>query len=437
MKTSKTVISLIPVLACIFLSNTTFAQFSLSGEFRPRTEYLHGYRSLAETNQDGAFWTEQRSRLKFNYASDKYNVGLVLQDVRIWGSVSQLGKTDGLSSIHEAWGEILFNDNLSVKLGRQEVIYDDHRIFGNVGWTQQARSHDMVKFQFMDSTTMIHLGLAYNQDRPQLNTNVYTVPNSYKAFQYLWIHKNFESNLGASILLLNNGLQYSETDSGGVAQYSDKYSQTIGTHLSYKKDKLKLIGAFYYQTGKDRADRDIGAYDLRGEAFYGISDNVTIGAGYELLSGTSQVDVTNKKNNSFTPLYGTNHKFNGFMDYFYVGNHINNVGLQDIYLKLLYKKNKVIAGIDVHFFSAEADVLDVELFNMNGTYTAMDASLGTEIDATIKYNYSKDVAFQLGYANLFGKDSMVALKGGDTDEVSNWAYLMVTFKPTFFSSAKK
>jgi hypothetical protein len=34
----------------------------------------------------------------------------------------------------------------SMKLGRQEVIYDNSRIFGNVDWAQQGRSHDHGSF---------------------------------------------------------------------------------------------------------------------------------------------------------------------------------------------------------------------------------------------------------------------------------------------------
>jgi hypothetical protein len=33
---------------------------------------------------------------------------------------------------------------------------------------------------------------------------------------------------------------------------------------------------------------------------------------------------------SFNSLYGTNHKFNGWVDYFYVGNHAESIGLVDI-----------------------------------------------------------------------------------------------------------
>ncbi|MDZ7608893.1 MAG: hypothetical protein U5K79_25710 [Cyclobacteriaceae bacterium] len=37
-------------------------------------------------------------------------------------------------------------------------------------------------------------------------------------------------------------------------------------------------------------------------------------------------DLTDTNDKSFNPLYGTNHKFYGYMDYFYVGNSHGQVG---------------------------------------------------------------------------------------------------------------
>ena len=115
------------------------AQFSISGEYRPRAEYRHGFQSLAAEDQEEAFFIDQRTRINLNYNSEKYAVRIVFQDIRTWGSQQQLVNNDGaLTTLHEAWGQIFLNDNFSVKLGRQEIKYDDHRIFGNVGWAQQA-----------------------------------------------------------------------------------------------------------------------------------------------------------------------------------------------------------------------------------------------------------------------------------------------------------
>jgi len=66
--------------------------------------------------------------------------------VGVWGETGTLSKSDiNGTAIHEAWGEILFSEKFSIKAGRQEIIYDDHRMFGSVDWAQQGRSHHSQK----------------------------------------------------------------------------------------------------------------------------------------------------------------------------------------------------------------------------------------------------------------------------------------------------
>jgi hypothetical protein len=137
------------------------------------------------------------------------------------------------------------------------------------------------------------------------------------------------------------------------------------------------------------------------------------------------MDDTDTDIKSFAPLFGTNHKFNGLMDYFYVGNHANNVGLTDIYASLGYKKDKLSAKIAPHFFSAAANVFD-------GSEKA-DNNLGTEIDLTMSYKLTSDITLNGGYSKLFATDTMEILKGGDKDENNSWAWLMITFKPKLFT----
>ena len=114
------------------------------------------------------------------------------------------------------------------------------------------------------------------------------------------------------------------------------------------------------------------------------------------------------------------------MDYFYVGNHIGSVGLQDIFIGLNYKPGKFTTGADLHFFSAAADVADV-----NNGGAAMPSYLGTEIDLTFGTNLTKGVALKGGYSQMFGTKTLVAIRGGSTEAVSNWAWLMLVVKPTF------
>ena len=69
-----------------------------------------------------------------------------VQDVRVWGQdASSISNADGGKfGVHEAWAEIVLANsadttvkfkpiqNLSLKIGRQELAYDDVRLLGNL-----------------------------------------------------------------------------------------------------------------------------------------------------------------------------------------------------------------------------------------------------------------------------------------------------------------
>lgn len=409
MKASKIIIALL-----FFATTTTFAQLTIDAELRPRAEYRHGFKTLFPDNANPALFVSQRTRLNTTYKTEKLNFYVSFQDVRVWGDVPQLNTSDNSGlSVHQAWAEILLDPNFSVKLGRQEVIYDDSRIFGNVGWAQQARSHDMAMLKYKKDSFKFDVGLAFNQSKENLTGTNLTTPNTYKAMQYAWLHKDW-SNFSGSFLFLNNGMQ----SPNGL-----KYSQTIGTHLTAKKDKFTIAANLYYQFGNDVLDRDLNAYLLGLEAMFKASEKAKIGLGVELQSGNDYNTPANE-NNAFTPFYGTNHKFNGFMDYFYVGNHINSVGLLDLYAKANFKLNSK-SGLTafVHNFSAAADINN-----------SVSNQLGTEVDIVYGYKFTKDIGFKAGYSHLFPSEGMEVLKGNSDGNTNNWAWVMVTIKPTLFTS---
>ncbi|GGG57910.1 alginate export family protein [Bizionia arctica] len=412
-------------ILCIGLGMTTYAQeFEISAELRPRFEYRNGYKTLAVDSLNAATFVSQRTRLNFGYNSEKLNVYFSLQNVRVWGDVSTLALSDtNGTAIHQAWAELMLDSQFSVKLGRQEIVYDDQRMFGNVGWTQQARSHDALIVTFKpNENNRIDLGLALSAENESLFEVDYTI-NNYKSFQYVWYHTNL-SDVGLSILALNNGLTYLDSDE----EQQVDYNQTFGAHATYGKDKLKADASFYFQTGKI-ATADLSAYDFALNAHYAITDNLDIGLGGEYLSGTD-MNSTDNKIESFNPWYGTNHKFNGWMDYFYVGNHINTVGLVDLNATIAYQKNKFSATLVPHFFSSAATIVD----NMGDE---MSNTLGTEIDFMLGYKFSKDINFQIGYSQMFATESMQVIKGGDKDETNNWAWVMITVKPSLFKTSFK
>lgn len=402
------------------LSQTFFAQeFGIDLQLRPRAEYRHGFKTLVPDAADAATFVSQRSRLNLKYGSEKLNAYISLQNVRTWGEVSTLAASDvNGTAIHEAWASFKLDSEFSFKMGRQEIIYDDSRIFGNVDWAQAGRSHDAFIATYQpNSKNRLDLGLALNEEDETLFKTDYDV-NNYKAFQYAWYHTSFD-DLNLSLLALNTGFTFYKNGKQEV-----DYNQTLGAFVSFGKNKLKGDASVYFQTGKI-ADRSLSAYNLAGNLHYQINSEFTFGLGAELLSGTD-MDTTSDKLNSFNPLFGTNHKFNGWMDYFYVGNHINSVGLLDISVPLKYQKEKVTLQLVPHLFSSAANVVD-NLGNDKDQY------LGTEIDFSFGYKIASNIDFQMGYSHMFATESMEVLKGGNRNNTTNWAWAMFVFKPKLFS----
>jgi hypothetical protein len=154
------------------------AQFTLVGQLRTRTEVRNGLGNLVLKGSKPAVFTSQRTRLIFGYKWDRVTFGASIQDVRVWGQdASTISNADGNRlMLHEGWADLtLFNkadttikakgiDLMSIKIGRQELSYDDVRLLGNLDWLQQGRRHDMALLKTMHKGWQIDLGYAFNQN---------------------------------------------------------------------------------------------------------------------------------------------------------------------------------------------------------------------------------------------------------------------------------
>ncbi len=414
-------------------------EFILSGEVRPRAEYLHGYKTPALEDQNATSFVSQRTRLNFDYSMPKVKFGVVLQDVRNWGNQAQLVTNEANAvSVHQAWGEVELAKKFSLKAGRMELAYDDHRILGNVGWAQQARSHDLALFKY-SGIIKAHLGLAFHG-------NIYQGIDAYRDMQFLWLNgKALDNALSWSFLVLSNGKAKVELEVNGFTIKDEKsvYSVTTGPRLVYKTGGLTAAMNLYYQAGNNPGvswitgsnesdDQKISAYNLGLDLGYKLNDKMLAGIGFEQLSGNDFTSV-NTDQNAFSPFYGTNHKFNGWMDYFYVGNHGGNVGLTDIYGKFIYTKDAFFVRVIPHYFLPAGKNTYVDADGNTQDYR----SLGAELDIWAGYHIVPKVAsIEFGYSHMMPTESMLALKGIATDAnlgSSNWAWLMLVIKPQFFS----
>lgn len=402
------------------------AQFALDGELRPRTEYRHGYGTLIAKDAAPGYGISTRARLNFGYKKDSYSFYLALQDVLVWGENRQLKPEDinNSFSIFQAWASINIGEKWAAKLGRQVISYDDQRIMGGVDWAQQGRNHDALLFKYKKEKLLLDFGFAFNQDYDDIsgfqsvgNTYYTTGFFSYKTMVYGYLKKSWEA-FSLSVLALNNGFQNFEED--GITADGISNLQTFGSHLIYKKGFFGAALNLYGQTGERQGEINVKGAFLTGlELSFKVSEGTGLGIGAEVISGNDQDPGAT---GAFFPLYGTNHKFNGFMDYFYVGNHANSVGLIDFHISGNFK-----------FSEKSSFLVKVLSFSGEQKLTSGDKYLGTEIDLVYTLQL-KGFLFKAGYSQMFAGDGMYELKGmekGLASNLQNWAWAMLVFKPKF------
>lgn len=403
------------VLACFqfLLPSFVTAQLTVDGEFRPRTEYRNGYRILRTVDTDPAFFTSQRTRLNLMYKSDDYRIKISGQDVRVWGEVAQLQDNANVN-IHEAWAELYISDYLNLKLGRQELIYDDHRLLGSVNWTQQARSHDALILKYYNSDTgfNLNIGGAYNQDSEQLLNNNYTL-NNYKVLSYLWLNKSFKP-FEISVIGVTDGFQ------NGTESVNFRY--TYGTHLVYAKNDLKWTGTVYLQNGDDATRSGISGVLAASQATYSLGD-LTVSAGYDYLSGGDSGDA-------FHTLYATNHKFYGNMDYFLnIPADTQNGGLQDLFIKTSFSLgiNSNISATYHNFALSERFAAQV------GSGETLDKFLGSELDLNFTHSFYQEISVKVGYSILYASETLEQIQQREANNWQHWGWVMLSLTPNFFN----
>jgi len=408
---------LVPILFIVFIPMAGNAQFSLSGEFRPRTELRNGYKMLRTSQNNPAFFTSQRTRLNLVYKQDKYTFKLSGQDVRTWGEVDQLQDNPNVN-IHEAWAQVNFSETLGMKIGRQELVYDDQRLLGSVNWAQQGRSHDalLITYQNQSSEFSLDIGGAYNQEAQNVLGNSYSLPN-YKMLSYVWLNKDF-GKFDASGIFLTDGF---EVSSGSV-----NYRYTYGTHINYHAKDLAISGTIYAQSGDDANRNNIWAYMAAGKVSYDLS-LVIITVGYDYLSGGDAGD-SNPTSHAFNTLYATNHKFYGHMDYFTnIPADTRGGSLQDAQVGVAFATSeKTSLNLTYHHFSLANEITDP----LNPGQT-LDISLGSEVDFSLDYGFSDEINFRLGYSALFENASLEDLQQRQADGLQQWGWVMLTLKPKF------
>jgi hypothetical protein len=492
----------------IGLGSISYAQMSLIGQVRTRSEWRDGAGTLNPRDTSSAFFTSQRTRLTFGYKWDRLSLSASIQDVRVWGQdASSINNAEGNRlMLHEGWAELtLLNakdstiktrlfENLSLKIGRQALNYDDGRLLGELDWAQQARRHDAALLKALHKGWLVDLGVAFNQNTdafgnigtnyvpgnvPQYITNsngqlvatpsgmiplsvngtvnskssrsgrpvLTNAPSTngmnqeYKALQFLYLAKAFGKTRFSGLVFKDDFSKY-RIDSVGSASsgyvYGRFYDKSgVNSRLTYGGLLSGECNAIL------KKNWSVGAYFQTGNDKEGADLNaanytasVLFQAG-KITFGPGfdylsgdKAGSNSSKSRRFDPLYPTAHKFWGYMDYFYVGTGSPAQGLQNAFFKTKYTAKTYSIACDVHQFA-----LANKLSN-----TSLDKNLGTELDLVANYILNTYTIIELGYSTMAATKTLEYVKRGTVglaDRSPQWAYLSINIRPDFLAERSK
>ncbi len=423
MKTKHLIIILL--FASNFFSKPIIAQFVIDAEYRPRFEYRNGYKRPPDSTTTPAMLISQRTRLSFSYNWSFLKTKITAQDVRLWGE-EKLKSDNASLGIYEAWAELRIIDSLSIKIGRQELGYDNQRLFNNNNWNQIGQVHDLLLFKYWKKGWKADLGAAFNQNKDTLwgtNYSGTSIKGNYKTLSFLRLSKQTKY-FEIMAIAIGDGFQKEGT------QNTLYVRGTYGGSFRFNSKYVSPFVCGYYQNGRDVKGTVISAYYLNAEVITKPFQFIKAIVGCEFFSGNNTADTIDKVFRTFVPLYGSNHSFNGNIDYITdIPKHTGNSGLIDSYLKLTFILfEKINLMLDYHYFSL-----------LNKYYTkgkTLSRNFGHEIDFSCKIDFVKEVSLQLGYSAMLGSETMSSIIGGENNKIGQWAWCMLTIKPTLLRYTK-
>ena len=456
----------------LLLSIPSMAQFTISGEFRPRGEYRDGYTKLRDSTQSAYGDILGRTRLIFDYKSDKFITRFSLQHAYIFGE-NNFSNSDTIRNntvnIFEAWFKYSFIDNFTIRVGRIALSYDDQRLIGYNNRRPQGSAHDIVGFQwgapkrsyqgdfsfavnnaapagaFLSNYSLKnykYMGYVWNQMsffKDMLKVSVmgvvdaFQLPLQYKSvnkYDTLWVHNNKDSIIGHTIVKTT-----SQVPITGPDQVYARY--TVGANVWFGWKNLGIFASAYYQGGHIQDGRKVAAYMWAANVSYQIVKPLKLLVGYEQLSGTDNnpanaADVA-KKVSSFNTLYGTAHQLYGYMDMFnsMLSTSPNYPGLNQLYARGSVNFSKVTSlEATWRYFSLGKQYLaDMK--------TKVTQNLGSELDLMFLYKPLPNVELNAAYCYFFPTSAMEKLNNlVSSVRGSQYVYLMITYKPKFFTTEK-
>lgn len=376
-------------------------------QYRPRLFIDSGANFTAGTFVDRVL-INHRARLgAMVKKADFFAVHIQLQDVRVWGEELDVTNDFDASGFDMHQGYVAFNMTkyLEAKIGRQEIIFDNHRLVGNLGWYQRARSFDAARLNIKVPDVLTASAFWSMALEPTAHPDG-TVPagrTSEIGFGGIHVAIAALKNPGISLsYLVHENVPAKETRHTVGGQASGK----VGG-LSYQVEGFYQLGQTQFTNAMAEAIKEpISAFMAAAKVGYDINvatkPNIT--AAIDYLSGTDATNP-NRRTGVFDTLYATNHAFYGEMDFFLnIPAQTAGLGLMDIWGKVGFNPTSALnLSLMVHYFATAKAPAAMGP-------AAGNTALGLEFDLKAMYKINKNLSVDLFYGAFLPSEGWRALK---------------------------
>lgn len=278
------------------------------------------------------------------------------------------------TELNQAYVQYAHSDATKFMLGRQRLIYDNQRFFGNVGWRQNEQTFDAFNFEHrfnngfnLRYSYLVRANRIFGDDHPNENLASWELNTHLLSLN----HK-----LGPGVLtgyahwIDNQTLPLSSHQNIGI-RYAAKHENKGGIGWLVTSEYTKQNN---YADGSHLIDAD---YVLIESGLVWKAN--TFKAGYEKLSGNGHY--------GFATPFATLHTFNGWADRF-LTTPVN--GLEDSYISWNRKFGKLMTNIAWHDYQSDrANIHYGQEWN-----TSLSWSFAPKWNAMLKHaNYS---AYDIG-----------------------------------------
>lgn len=398
--------------------NEFWKNLKILGEYRLRFEAKEKF-----SGDSGLTQTLSRARLGISAKpSNNITAFLQFQDSRIFGEeVSTLASSDNVD-LHQGWFEYrnIGNSNVSIKLGRQELIYGDQRLIGAVGWHNVGRSFDAAKVMI-------------KQGNFKIDGFISTTHEAFSASEdaifggvYATVSKTPLGTIDAYALIKKDDRLIFTGEL--TREPGDLLVNTFGARIVGKpKDVPFSYGAEgVFQTGDFAEDsHEAWAFHVRGAFDAGTEMNLRLSAEYNFATGDE--DPTDGKNETFDNLFPTNHNKYGYIDF--IGwRNIKNIRIGASIMPI---KGHTLAA-DYHFFNVATTGDNVYratgavlLFVPAGTD---EDEIGQELDIIWRFSPAKGLGILAGYSHFFRGELFEITSGGAAVDDADFFYLQTLVK---------